>query len=281
MLDSISIGNLTIHRDGPFFIIAGPCVIESEYTTLHVAGFLKEISVEMDIPVIFKTSYDKANRTSIESYRGPGIDGGLEIIRKVKEETGLPVLSDVHNLTEVDKASGVLDVIQIPAFLCRQTDLLLAVSRTGRPVNIKKGQFLSPLEIEQAIRKVTSTGNKNVLVTERGTFFGYNNLVVDFRSIPIMKRFGFPVIFDATHSVQLPGGGGSHSGGQREFVEYLSRAAVAAGAQGVFMEVHPDPDSALCDGPNSIPLKQVKPLIRLLKDIHDLIVREKSFDKAF
>lgn len=268
----VHIGDLIINRNGPFFIIAGPCVIENEEITLRVAKFLRETSEAMDIPIIFKTSYDKANRTSIESFRGPGIDSGLKTIRKVKEETGLSVLSDVHNAEDVHKAAEVLDVIQIPAFLCRQTDLLLAAANTGRAVNIKKGQFISPAEMEQAVYKVTSTGNKNILLTERGSFFGYNNLVVDFRSIPIMKGFDYPVIFDATHSVQLPGGSGSCSGGQREFVEDLSRAAVAAGADGVFIEVHPDPDSALCDGPNSLPLDQVRPLLGLLKEIHNLVI---------
>jgi len=267
----IQIGDLAIKRNGPFFVIAGPCVIENEGITMRFGEFLKATSEAMDIPIIFKTSYDKANRTSLESFRGPGIDSGLKTIRKVKEETGLYVLSDVHNAEDVRKAAEILDVIQIPAFLCRQTDLLLAAANTGRAINIKKGQFISPVEMEQAVRKVTSTGNNNILLTERGSFFGYNNLVVDFRSIPIMKGFDFPVIFDATHSVQLPGGSGSCSGGQREFVENLARAAVAAGADGVFMEVHPDPDSALCDGPNSLPLDQVRPLLGLLKEIHNLI----------
>jgi 2-dehydro-3-deoxyphosphooctonate aldolase (KDO 8-P synthase) len=271
MDNQIHIGELTINETGPFFIIAGPCVIEREDTTLRVAAFLKEISVAMGIPVIFKTSYDKANRTSLDSFRGPGIDKGLEIIQKMKDKTGLPALSDVHEISDVQKAAKVLDVIQIPAFLCRQTDLILAVARTGLPVNIKKGQFLSPWEIEPAIYKIRSVNNRNILITERGTFFGYNNLVVDFRTIPIMKSFGYPVVFDATHSVQLPGGTGTSSGGQREFAAYLARAAVAAGANGVFMEVHPDPDSALCDGPNSLPLTQVKPLIALLKEIHGLV----------
>jgi 2-dehydro-3-deoxyphosphooctonate aldolase (KDO 8-P synthase) len=271
MANEINIGSLTIKEGGPFFVIAGPCVIEDKDKTLKISAFLKEIRDSMDIPIIFKTSYDKANRTSVNSFRGPGIDKGLEIILKVKEETGLPVLSDVHNIDEIPKAAMVLDVIQIPALLCRQTDLLLAASRTNLPINIKKGQFLSPAEMEHAIQKVISTGNRNILLTERGTFFGYNNLVVDLRSIPIMKRLGFPVIFDATHSVQLPGGSGACSGGQREFVEYLARAAVAAGADGVFLEVHPDPDSALCDGPNSIPLDQFGPLIFLLKEIYGLI----------
>ncbi|MBN1850214.1 MAG: 3-deoxy-8-phosphooctulonate synthase [Deltaproteobacteria bacterium] len=271
MFNPIQIGDLTIQEKGPFFAIAGPCVIENEALTLQVAEYLKETSVAMELPIIFKTSYDKANRTSLDSFRGPGIEEGLDVIRKVKKETGLPVLSDVHGIEEVGKAAHVLDVIQIPAFLCRQTDLLLAAARTGLPVNIKKGQFLSPFEIAPAIRKISSVGNHDILVTERGTFFGYHNLVVDMRAIPIMKGFGYPVIFDATHSVQLPGGTGASSGGQREFVEYLARAAVSAGANGVFIEVHPTPDSALCDGPNSLPLNQIRPLLALLKEIHALV----------
>ncbi len=271
MKDAIHIGNLTIEENGPLFLIAGPCVVEDEETTLRIASFLKETSDAMDLPVIFKTSYDKANRTSLEAYRGPGVEKGLEIIQRVKEETGLPVLSDVHEMPEIEKAAKVLDVIQIPAFLCRQTSLVVRAARTGLPINIKKGQFLSPREMEPAVRKITSTGNRKVLITERGTSFGYHNLVVDMRSIAIMKDFGFPVVFDATHSVQLPGSGGNSTGGQREFVEYLSRAAVAAGANGVFMEVHPSPDSALCDGPNSLPLDQVRPLLAMLQKIHRLV----------
>jgi 2-dehydro-3-deoxyphosphooctonate aldolase (KDO 8-P synthase) len=271
MKDTIQIGNLTIEENGPLFLIAGPCVIEDEETTLKVATFLKETSEAMDLPVIFKTSYDKANRTSLDSFRGPGVEKGLEIIQRVKGETGLPVLSDVHEMAEIEKAAKVLDVIQIPAFLCRQTNLIMSAARTGLPINLKKGQFLSPWEMEPAIRKITSTGNRKLLITERGVSFGYNNLVVDMRSIAIMKDFGFPVVFDATHSVQLPGGSGTSSGGQREFVEYLSRAAVAAGANGVFMEVHPNPDSALCDGPNSLPLEQVRSLLAMLKKIHRLV----------
>ena len=271
MKDTIQIGNLTIEENGPLFLIAGPCVIEDEETTLKVATFLKETSEAMDLPVIFKSSYDKANRTSLDSFRGPGVDKGLEIIQRVKGETGLPVLSDVHEMAEIEKVAKVLDVIQIPAFLCRQTNLIMSAARTGLPINLKKGQFLSPWEMEPAIRKITSTGNRKLLITERGVSFGYNNLVVDMRSIAIMKDFGFPVVFDATHSVQLPGGSGTSSGGQREFVEYLSRAAVAAGANGVFMEVHPNPDSALCDGPNSLPLEQVRSLLAMLKKIHRLV----------
>ena len=271
MKSPIQIGNLTIEESAPFFLIAGPCVIEDEEITLKVASFLHETATAMDIPVIFKTSYDKANRTSLDAYRGPGVDKGLEIIKKVKEKTGLPVLSDVHEVGEIEEAAKVLDIIQIPAFMCRQTNLILAAARTGLPINLKKGQFLSPWEIEPAIHKITSTGNQSILVTERGTSFGYNNLIVDIRSIAVMKGFGYPVVFDATHSVQLPGGSGTSSGGQREFVEYLSRAAVAAGANGVFMEVHPHPDSALCDGPNSLPLEEVKPLLAVLKEIHRLV----------
>jgi 2-dehydro-3-deoxyphosphooctonate aldolase (KDO 8-P synthase) len=271
MNKAIKINRLEISADGPFFLIAGPCVIENESITLEVAHFLRETGQAFDIPIIFKTSYDKANRTSLDSFRGPGIEKGLEIIQKVKKETGLPVLSDVHQTGEIKEAAEVLDVIQIPAFLCRQTDLLLAAARTGLPVNIKKGQFLSPWDLEHTIQKVTSQGNHDIFLTERGTSFGYNNLVVDIRSIPIMKHFGFPVVFDATHSVQLPGGQGTSSGGQREFVSHLARAAVAAGADGVFMEVHPEPDTALCDGPNSIPLQGLRPLLAVIKGIHDFI----------
>lgn len=267
----VAIGNLTIEEKGPFFLIAGPCVIENEETTLRVASFLKETSELLNVPVIFKSSYDKANRTSLDSYRGPGIEKGLEILTKVRAQTGLPILSDVHETKEIERAAEVLDVIQIPAFLCRQTDLLMAAARTGLPINIKKGQFLSPWDMERAISKVRSSGNHELLLTERGTTFGYNNLIVDIRSIAVMKGFGVPVIFDATHSVQLPGGAGNRSGGQREFVGHLSRAAIAAGADGLFMEVHPNPDSALCDGPNSLPLNQVRPLLALLKEIYGLV----------
>ena len=271
MKNSFQVGPFTLGTDGPFFLIAGPCVIEDEATTLQVADFLKQTGDALDLPIIFKTSYDKANRTSIDSYRGPGIEKGLKIIRKVKAETGLPVLSDVHHPGEIETAKEVLDVIQIPAFLCRQSDLVLTAARTGLPINLKKGQFLSPWEMEPAIAKATSTGNHRILVTERGTSFGYNNLVVDMRSIAIMKEFGFPVIFDATHSVQLPGGSGTSSGGQREFVSHLASAAIAAGADGVFMEVHPDPAAARCDGPNSLPLEALSPLLIKLKEIHSLI----------
>ena len=267
----VDVGQFSVEADKTFFFIAGPCVIEDEATTLEVANFVKELSDKLSIPAIFKTSYDKANRTSLESFRGPGIEKGLEIIRKVKEKTGLPVLSDIHGIHEIDQAAAVLDVIQIPAFLCRQTDLIVAAAKCGVPINIKKGQFISPEEVGPVIGKAISTGNSGILITERGSSFGYNNLVVDMRSIAILKQFGFPVIFDGTHSVQLPGGAGTSSGGQREFVSHLSRAGVAAGADGLFLEIHPDPDHALCDGPNSLPLEEVESLLRVLREIHRLI----------
>ena len=272
-MDVSTLINTIFQKRDTFFLIAGPCVIESEAVTLEVAEFLKKISEELSIPVIFKTSYDKANRTSYMSYRGPGIEKGLKIIEKVKEEYKLSVLSDVHCKEEVKRASEVLDIIQIPAFLCRQTDLIIASAKTGLPINIKKGQFLSPWDIKNVIKKVSSVGNYRILLTERGTCFGYNNLVVDMRSIPIMQRFGYPVVFDSTHSVQIPAGAGDRSGGQREFVPYLSRAAIAAGADGIFMEIHPDPDNALCDGPNSLPLRDVKPILESVIEIYSIIRR--------
>jgi len=268
---SVHIGDVTITGEGPFFIIAGPCVIENEATTFRVADFLRETVDATGVPVIFKASYDKANRTALDSFRGPGIGPGLEILGRVRERTGLPVISDVHSPEEAERAAQVLDILQIPAFLCRQTDLLVAVSRTGRPVNLKKGQFMAPWDMEQAVKKLTGTGSGQVLITERGTSFGYNNLVVDCRAIPVMKAFGHPVVFDATHSVQLPGAAGSCSGGQREYADVLARAAVAAGADGVFMEVHPCPEEALCDGPNALPLEQVRPVINLLREIHHIV----------
>jgi 2-dehydro-3-deoxyphosphooctonate aldolase (KDO 8-P synthase) len=270
-MDAMQIGSVSVAKDGPLFLIAGPCVIESEDLVLKVATFLKDACIKLGVPVIFKTSFDKANRSSLESFRGPGLERGLDILRKVKKEVELPVLSDVHEPGQVMQASAVLDAIQIPAFLCRQTDLLVSAGRTGLPVNVKKGQFLSPWEMGQAVEKIRSTGNHRILLTERGTFFGYNNLVVDMRSIVILRRLGCPVIFDATHSVQLPGKEGTASGGQREFVDDLARAAVAAGADGVFLEVHPEPDRALCDGPNSLPLSRLKPLLATLMDIHHLV----------
>jgi 2-dehydro-3-deoxyphosphooctonate aldolase (KDO 8-P synthase) len=248
-------------------------VIEGEEVTLRIATRIKEIASRVGMDLIFKSSYDKANRSSIHSYRGPGLDDGLRILRRVKEELNLPVLSDVHRFEEIEKASGLLDVIQIPAFLCRQTDFILEVAKTGRPVNIKKGPFLAPWDMRNVIEKVTSTGNQNLLLTERGTTFGYNNLVSDMRSLSIMRSFGYPVVYDATHSVQLPGAGGDRSGGQRELVPQLARAATASGIDGLFMEVHEDPSEALCDGANSVSLDEVEPLLAQVKEI-DRIVKD-------
>lgn len=276
----IKIGNVVVGGNNPLVFIAGPCVIETEEATLKIAKKLKEVSESLNIPLIFKSSYDKANRTSIKSYRGPGIEEGLRILEKVRKETSLPIISDIHSLEEIPHASEVLDVLQIPAFLCRQTDLILSASRTNKPVNIKKGQFLAPWDVKNIIEKFTSTGNHNVLVTERGTSFGYNNLVVDMRSIPIMQSFGYPVLFDATHGVQLPGGRGGTSGGQREFIAPLARAAVSVGCNAVFMEVHECPDKALCDGPNMLSLDEFLSLVRELKEI-SLIMRKQGENNVY
>lgn len=270
----VTIHDIKVGDGAPPLIIAGPCVIESEEITLQTALRLKEICSAAGFPFIFKSSYDKANRTSAASYRGPGMDRGLRILDEVKKKVAVPVLSDIHSPDEAAAAAQVLDVLQLPAFLCRQTDLILAAARTGKPVNIKKGQFLAPWDVRNIIEKFTSTGNRQLLLTERGTSFGYNNLVVDFRSLPIMRSFGHPVIFDVTHSLQLPGGQGASSGGQREFAEAFARAAVAVGVDGLFMEVHPDPDKALCDGPNMIPLDKVPRLLRMIKDIHGLMAAQ-------
>jgi len=256
-------------------VIAGPCVIETPDITRDLAGFLQAATRNQGMGFVFKSSYDKANRTSVKSYRGPGLASGLNLLRQIKEETGAPVISDVHNLAEVEPAAAILDVIQIPAFLCRQTDLVQAVARTGRVVNVKKGQFLSPWDMAHVIEKITAAGNENILITERGASFGYNNLVVDMRALPIMRRFGYPVVFDATHSVQLPGGGQGCSSGDRDLIAPLARAAVAAGVDGVFMEVHPDPDQALCDGPNTLSQKDFPDLITTLNRI-DLLVKNKG-----
>ncbi|MBF0329397.1 MAG: 3-deoxy-8-phosphooctulonate synthase [Nitrospirae bacterium] len=266
----IKIENLTPQDYEPLLVIAGPCVIEDEDITFHTALKLKEICLSLGLPLVFKCSYDKANRTSVAAFRGPGIERGLRILADIKSKLGVPVLSDIHNIEDLKPASEVLDVIQIPAFLCRQTDLIVAASKTGKAVNVKKGQFLSPWDARNIIDKFTSTGNKNLMLTERGTSFGYNNLVVDFRGIAVMRSFGFPVIFDVTHSLQLPGGQGSCSGGQREFAEPLARAAVAVGVDGVFMEVHPDPEKALCDGPNMIKLDEVERMLMSLKSFDNL-----------
>lgn len=252
-------------------IIAGPCVIEDRDTTFRTAERLKEICSEVGLPLIFKSSYDKANRTSIRSYRGPGIEKGLALLSDIRSKLDIPVISDVHSVEEVRTASEVLDMLQLPAFLCRQTDLIIAASNTGKPVNIKKGQFLAPWDINNIIEKFVSTGNNDLTITERGTSFGYNNLVVDFRAFPIMRSFGYPVMFDVTHSLQLPGGSGSSSGGQREFAAPLARAAAAAGVDGFFMEVHTEPEKALCDGPNMIGLDEVRGLLKAIRSIHDLL----------
>jgi 2-dehydro-3-deoxyphosphooctonate aldolase (KDO 8-P synthase) len=270
---TVNIGEITIGGGAPLVLIAGPCVIEGEAFTLSLATSLQEVSRELGIPLIFKASYDKANRTSISSARGPGLEEGLKILQRVKEEVGLPVISDVHQVSEVPRAAEVLDVIQIPAFLCRQTDLVVEAARTGKPINVKKGQFLAPWDMVHVVEKIISTGNEQILLTERGTSFGYNNLVSDMKALPIMRGLGYPVIFDATHSVQLPGGAGKASGGDREFIPSLSRAAVGAGVDGVFLEVHPEPVRALSDGANSLALNALTPLLKELKAI-DRIVKE-------
>lgn len=252
-------------------MIAGPCVIEDRKSCLKLANKLKELAQSLDIPYIFKASYDKANRSSLHSYRGPGLKKGLEILKEVKETVGVPVLSDVHSTDEVEKASKVLDVLQIPAFLCRQTDLLVAAGQTGRPVNIKKGQFLAPWDMKYVAEKVLSTGNDQIIFTERGTTFGYNNLVSDMRSVVIVKGLGYPVLYDATHSVQLPGGMGHASGGQREMVAPLARAAVAAGADGLFIEIHEEPEKALSDSATMLPVEQLVPLLKQAKEIRTLL----------
>jgi len=256
--------NLVNRPEPIFFLIAGPCVIENYETTFFTAKHLKKITAKLDIPFIFKASFDKANRTSIQSFRGPGFDKGLHILDSIKKELDLQIISDIHLPDQAQKAAKVLDIIQIPAFLCRQTDLITAACHTGKPVNIKKGQFLSPLECKNILNKASESGNTDICITERGSSFGYNNLVVDFRSIPIIKTLGTPVIFDATHSVQLPGGATDSSAGERQFVPALSKAAIAAGADGLFIETHPDPDKALCDGPNSMPLDEMEDFLSTL-----------------
>jgi 2-dehydro-3-deoxyphosphooctonate aldolase (KDO 8-P synthase) len=267
---TFNIGNVKIGTDS-LFLISGPCVIESEELCFTVARALKKITRDLSIPFIFKASYDKANRSSLKSFRGPGLQKGLQILRSVKESLNIPVTSDIHCREEVDPACEVLDMLQIPAFLCRQTDLLVAAAKTGKPVNVKKGQFLAPWDMKSVIEKLQKNGCKKIVLTERGTTFGYNNLVADMRSISVMREFGCPVVFDATHSVQIPGGRGSCSGGERQFVAPLARAAVAAGADGVFLEVHPTPDRALCDSENTLPLKSVKKLLATLKEIRKII----------
>ena len=270
-MKEIIVGKVKIGGGNPLILIAGPCVIESEKSALNTAETLKDICEEINIPLIYKSSYDKANRTSVKSFRGLGLKKGLKILKKVKGEIGIPVLSDIHKEDEIDEAAEVLDIIQIPAFLSRQTDLIIKVAKTERVVNVKKGQFLAPWDGKNIISKIESTGNKKILITERGVSFGYNNLVADMRALPIMRGFGYPVIFDATHSLQLPGGAGSSSAGQREFVPHITRAAVATGCDGIFMEVHPDPNKAPCDGPNMLKLKNLPPLLEQIKEIDRIV----------
>ncbi|MEC4669649.1 MAG: 3-deoxy-8-phosphooctulonate synthase [Nitrospirota bacterium] len=267
MPHEVDLGPFKIGASHPHFLIAGPCVIESERIALETAERVAELTHALHIPYIFKSSYDKANRSSLASFRGPGLKAGLAVLRKVREAVGVPVLTDVHTPDEAAEAAETVDVLQIPAFLCRQTDLLVAAAKTGRVVNVKKGQFLSPSEMGNVVEKLEASGNHRIVLTERGSSFGYNNLVVDMRSLPIMQEFGYPVVFDATHSVQLPGGAGTSSSGQREFIAPLACAAAAAGCDGFFMEVHPDPDRALSDGPNMVPLAQLKALLERLMRI--------------
>jgi 2-dehydro-3-deoxyphosphooctonate aldolase (KDO 8-P synthase) len=272
--------NFEVGLDKPFFLIAGPCVVESEQLQMDVAGQLQEITRSLDIPFIFKSSYDKANRSSGKSFRGPGMEKGLEILAKVRKTLGVPVLTDVHTEDEVPTVAKHVDVLQTPAFLCRQTDFIHAVARAGLPVNIKKGQFLAPSDMKNVVDKAReASGADNIMVCERGASFGYNNLVSDMRSLAIMRETGCPVVFDATHSVQLPGGQGTSSGGQREFVPVLARAAAATGIAGLFMETHPDPAKALSDGPNAWPLGRMKELLEVLKEI-DALVKRRGFAEA-
>lgn len=264
--------------DKPLFLIAGPCVIESEQLALDTAGQLKEITSKIGVPFIYKSSFDKANRSSTKSFRGLGVEEGLRILQKVKDEIGVPVLTDVHEDTPLDEVSAVVDVLQTPAFLCRQTNFIQNVARTGKPVNIKKGQFLSPWDMQNVVDKAHEAGNNQIMVCERGVSFGYNNLVSDMRSLAVMRQTGCPVVYDGTHSVQLPGGQGGTSGGQREFVPVLARAAVAAGVSGLFLETHPDPDKALSDGPNAWPLGKMEGLLETLKIIDDTI-KQRQLDE--
>lgn len=265
-----SVGDVIVGGED-LFVIAGPCVIESETHALKMAETLRRITDELALPFIFKASYDKANRSSIHSFRGPGLEAGVKVLQRIKREVGVPILTDVHETTHVPLAREVADVLQIPAFLSRQTDLIVAAARSGRAINIKKGQFLAPWEMKNVVEKATSVGCRKIILTERGTTFGYNNLVVDMRSLPIMRRLGFPVVLDVTHGLQLPGGLGTMSGGQSEFIEYLARAGVACGVDGVFMEVHDNPAQALSDATTALPLERLAPLLTLLKRIHELV----------
>ncbi|MGH9339327.1 MAG: 3-deoxy-8-phosphooctulonate synthase [Acidobacteriota bacterium] len=270
---TITLRQWTLGGNQTFFLIAGPCVIESRQHCLELAHRLKEVASDVGVTLVFKASYDKANRTAIQSFRGPGLEEGLQVLQQVRDDYDLPVLSDVHGIEQVASAAQVLDVLQIPAFLCRQTDLVVAAARTGKVVNIKKGQFLAPWDARNIIEKVTEAGGDRLLLTERGVSFGYNNLVVDFKSLPILRSLGFPVVFDATHSVQLPGGAGSSTGGQSQFIPFLARAAVAVGVDGLFMEVHDRPEKALSDGPNALQIDLLKPLLLELQEIDQVVKR--------
>jgi len=275
MLSGITLGELKLGGGEPFFLIAGPCVIESEQHCQEMAGRLKEIAGKLDVPLVFKASCDKANRTSIHSYRGPGFEEGLKILDSVRRSLNVPVLSDVHEVEQVEAASEVLDVLQIPAFLCRQTDLILAAASSGKVVNVKKGQFLAPWDVEHVVAKARSAGSAGLMVTERGVSFGYNTLVTDFRALPVIRSLGVPVVFDATHSVQQPGGAGGSSSGQAEFIPHLARAAAAVGVDGIFMEVHDAPERAKSDGPNAMKLDQLTSVLEQVKEI-DLLVKKKN-----
>ncbi len=275
-MKQIKLNHFTIGDQGGFVLIAGPCVIENEAAAMEIAAYLKQLTSDLQIPFIFKASYDKANRTSINAYRGPGLPEGLKILKNIKEKIGVPILSDVHRFEEIEAAADVLDIMQVPAFLCRQTDFIVEIAKKAKIVNVKKGQFLAPWDVSNIIEKIKSAGNENILITERGASFGYNNLVFDVRALPIMRAMGYPVIFDATHSVQLPGGAGTASSGQRDMVPYLARAAVAAGVDGIFMEVHPDPEKALCDGANSVYLNSLEKMLTTLKRI-DETVKETAY----
>ncbi|MEZ4549141.1 MAG: 3-deoxy-8-phosphooctulonate synthase [Desulfobacterales bacterium] len=278
MINPVPINNrFFFGRPGPFALISGPCVIEDEQTTFDIARELAKITRELEIPFVFKASYDKANRTAIDSFRGPGIAKGLEVLAAIRKELDVPVISDVHQVSDIEMAANILDILQIPAFLCRQTDLVVAAARTGKPINVKKGQFLAPWDMKNVVNKILSTGNQKIILTDRGVSFGYNNLVTDFRCIPIMHESGCPVIYDATHSVQLPGGAGTASAGQREFVPTLSRAAIAAGADGLFIETHTNPDKALSDGPNAMRLADMEQLLTELKAIENALQSTGTF----
>jgi len=277
---TVKVNRVTFGGQTPFVLIAGPCVIETQAMTLKIARQLADMTDRLKIPFIFKASFDKANRTSLKSFRGPGLKKGLEILARVKQDIGVPVLTDIHTEEQAEEAARVVDILQIPAFLCRQTDLLVAAARTGKIVNIKKGQFLAPWDMIHVARKIEASGNRKILLTDRGTSFGYNTLISDFRGIGIMRDTGYPVIFDATHSVQQPGGQGTASGGQSEFVPLLSRAAVAAGCDGLFMEVHPDPARARSDGPNMINLKTLEDLLVDLMAIDQIVKRRRTASKC-